>query len=250
MKQAMEIIQGMLAKGFSEVDGECPQHGASKRLVRDGEAWSCSKCLEAEIAATGRAQWLAERQEGLMKISHIPSKFVGKRWPVATPEHAAARMMVARFRDFILSNKEWAALIMTGKTGTGKTWLASEFAEALIRRLGLSVRYVTAQGIVSEIQSAYGREGKSEEGEIERFTSYDLLVIDEADVKRDNPNASLLFTEVINRRYISGKPVVVITNQAMENLEQYVGDRVYSRLHENGFICSFDWPDFRRGATR
>lgn len=246
MKNAMEIIDGFRANGFDEVDGECTQHGASRKLVRTGEEWSCAKCFGIELAAATRAEWVASRHEDMLKISHIPIKFMGKRWPAVTDEHKAVRGVVRQFRDFIVGQQTWAALIFTGKTGTGKTWLASELAEALIRNLCISVRYVTAQGIISEIQSAYSKEGKSEEGEIDRFVQYDLLVIDEADVKRDSPNASLLFTEVINRRYINSKPVVMITNQSMENLEQYVGDRVYSRLHENGFVCSFDWSDFRR----
>lgn len=249
MKTAGEIIAGFHSDGFVELEGECAQHGPSRRLVRAGQPWNCRKCLEAEIAARAQAEWLAQRREDMLQISHIPAKFMGKGWPAITAEQKAVRGAVRRFRDFIVSENTWAALVFTGQTGTGKTWLASELGEALIRNLGMSVRYVTAQGIVSEIQASYGKEGKSEEGEIERFVRYDLLVIDEADVKRDNPNAALLFTEVINRRYLAGKPVVVITNQAMERLEQYVGDRVFSRLHENSFVCSFDWPDFRKAGA-
>lgn len=246
MKTAMELVEGFKAAGLHEIDGACAVHGPSRRLVRGTEEWTCRKCLEAEVAAKVREQWLAERNATLLQIAHIPAKFMGRRWPASTPDQQLLRSTVRQFRDFIVGHKEWAALVMSGKTGTGKTWLASELAEALIRNLSMSVRYVTAQGIISEIQASYGKEGKSEEGEIDRFVQYDLLVIDEADVKRDNANAALLFTEVINRRYVSGKPVVMITNQSMENLEQFVGDRVYSRLHENGFICSFGGPDLRR----
>lgn len=246
MKTAIEIVNSFMVNGFETVEGECTQHGQSKRLVRVGAPWNCSKCFEIELAATTRAELAAKRNDDMLLISRLPNKFMGSKWPAVTAEQKAVRGMVRQFRDFIVGDKRWAALIFTGITGTGKTWLASELGEALIRNLCMSVRYVTAQGIVSEIQATYGKEGKSEEAEIEKFVRYDLLIIDEADVKRDNANASLLFTEVINRRYLNSKPVLMITNQAMENLEQFVGDRVFSRLHENAFVCSFDWADFRR----
>jgi DNA replication protein DnaC len=247
MEQIGEILKDFRERGFNEVEGTCEKHGASKALMMGGEPWRCGKCLEAAMAADTREQWLAERNKTLVQIAHLPAKFMGKTWPAGTDEQKAARAMVRTFWNFFVSGKAWGALIFIGKTGTGKTWLATEFAESLIRKLSKSVRYVTAQGIVSEIQASYGKDGKSEESEIDRFVQYDLLIIDEIDVKRNTDNANLLLTEVINRRYSNEKPVLVITNQALDNLEQFVGDRVFSRLHENAFVCSFGWPDFRRG---
>jgi DNA replication protein DnaC len=142
----------------------------------------------------------------------------------------------------------WTVLALVGGVGTGKTLLACELAVALIDKLGLSVRYATAQAIVSEVQATYGAEGKSEETEIARFAQYDVLIIDEIDAKRSSENANLLLTEIINRRYNAEKPVVVITNQAFDTLARFVGDRVADRLHENAYVCAFSWPSFRRAA--
>jgi DNA replication protein DnaC len=135
-----------------------------------------------------------------------------------------------------------------GNVGTGKTLLASELAESLIEGLSMSVRYCTAKQMIAEIQAAYSAEGKSEEMEVLRFVQYGLLILDEIDAKPDRENANLLLTEVINRRYNAEMPVVVITNQPFDNLAKFVGDRVDDRLHENAFVCSFDWPSFRRQA--
>lgn len=247
MKTAAEIIPGNFASGWHEVVGTCPTHGEWKSIVRDGAQWQCERCFDEQLKREADQIWLEQRRKDVLAVAHLPGKFMGRRWPAATPAQVAVRGLVRQFRDFIVENKnEWAALLMTGETGTGKTWLATELAEALIRNLGMSVRYVTAQGMIGEIQACYSIEGKSESGEIERFVQYDLLLVDEADVKRDSQNAVLLLTEVINRRYLAGKPVVVLTNQALDNLEQFVGDRVFSRLHENRFVCLFDWPDFRK----
>lgn len=249
MEQILGKLGAAVLAGLTEAEGTCERHGAFRGYVREGGAPRCGKCHEEEVKRVEHERWLSERNATLLAIAHIPAKFMGQPWPARTDEHKAVRIMVRQFRDFITERPRWAAMVFTGKTGTGKTWLASEFAEAMIRRLSKSVRYVTAQGLISEIQAAYGKEGKSEEGEIERFVQYDLLIVDEIDVKRGTENANLLLTEVINRRYANDKPVLVITNQAMGNLEQFVGDRVFSRLHENGFVCDFGWPDFRKAIS-
>lgn len=249
----MESIQGLvegIASKFEKVVKDCPEHGQQEALVRkDGGEWVCPKCHEAAVAKAEREKWLVERNATLMKIATIPARNIGQRFNATTPEQRLMRTMVRNFRDFVLAEPRWAALILVGITGTGKTLVASEFAESWVSKLSKSARYITANGMVKEIQASYGQEGKSEEGEILRFVQYDLLILDEIDAKSDKENANLLLTEVINRRYNENKPVIVITNQAFENLAPHVGDRVYSRLHENAFIAAFTWPDFRK-ATR
>jgi DNA replication protein DnaC len=157
-------------------------------------------------------------------------------------------MTVKHFRDLIANGPKWVVLVLFGGVGTGKTLVASELAESLINGLSMSVRYCTAKQMIAEIQAAYSSEGKTEEGEILRFVQYNLLILDEIDAKPDRENANLLLTEVINRRYNAEAPVVVITNQPFDGLARFVGDRVDDRLHENAFVCSFDWPSFRRTA--
>lgn len=235
------------AKSVEYVAGDCEEHGFFDRvLVRKGDGFKCPKCTAAQAKAEMESKWLADRQATLLAIARIPGKYAGQKFQATTPAMAAVRTMVRNFRDFMVQENRWAVLVLMGSMGTGKTLLACEFAESLIRKLSRSVRYVTAQGIVSEIQASYGTEGKSEEGEIEKFVQYDLLIIDEIDAKRTSDNANMLINEVINRRYNAERPVVIITNQPFDNLAQFVGDRVDDRLHENAFVCSFNWPSFRR----
>jgi len=245
MASAGSFVQ-CLGLRMEQLDGECEQHGTARVLVRAGAAWHCPRCLEARMAEESKEVWLAERNASLMDSATIPKKYIGQRFVATTPEHRIVRENVRTFRDFILREPTWAALIMVGITGTGKTLLACEFAQSLIKKASKSVRYITAKGMIGEIQASYGREGKSEEGEIMRFAQYDVLILDELDALPAKDNASLLLTEIINRRYNENKPVICISNQPFDNLAKYVGERVHSRLHENAFSCAFGWGDFRR----
>jgi DNA replication protein DnaC len=155
---------------------------------------------------------------------------------------------VKAFRDFVVKQGGWASLVMIGVTGTGKSLLACELIESMIKALRISARYATASGMISEIQATYSREDRSQEEVVEKFSTYDILVVDEVDAIPQTANAMLLLNEIYNRRYCNGRPTVTISNQPFELLNTFVGDRIYSRLHENLFMCAHTWADERRAA--
>lgn len=253
MSDGMETVGdlvGAMGGKLVMIAGGCFEHGRADVLSRAGTPWKCPRCLEAEMAADTRSKWLAIRSADLMACATIPTKYLGTRFAASTDEQRAALRTVQMFRDFILREPTWAALIMVGKTGTGKTLMACQLAQSLIEKAAVSVRYITAKGMISEIQASYGREGKSEEGEILRFAQYQVLILDEIDALPAKENSSLLLTEIINRRYNENRPVVAISNQPFDNLGKFVGERVHSRLHENSFSCAFGWDDFRRTVAR
>jgi DNA replication protein DnaC len=247
----MENLGDMLAGQFGKLEvheGECPVHGKRPLYLPRGVAftiWHCSECAMVEHKAADDLRYREGRIDWLLQVSQVPTKYRGQRFMAHTKDQQAVRIRVKEFRDEITSAKRWAGLVLTGEAGTGKTLLASELAEALIRNFGMTVRYCTVKQMIAEIQASYHTEGKTEEGEILKFIQFDLLMLDEVDIKRDTDASNLLLTEVINRRYNEGKPVVVITNQSIDKLADFVGSRVDDRLRENSFVCTFDWPSFR-----
>lgn len=249
MTEGLTHIGGTLGSFGAHVEtvqGRCEEHGPAEVLVRKGTAWHCPKCLDASLAAETQLQWMAMRSVDLMQAATIPAKYVEQKFVASTEAQRTVLRTVQMFRDFILKNSAWAALILIGETGTGKTLLACQLAQSLMHRASRSVRYITAAGMISEIQATYGREGKSEEAEIARFVQFDVLVLDEIDAIRSAENSKLLLTEIVNRRYNANKPVIVISNQPFDHLAKYVGERVHSRLHENSFSCALNWADARR----
>jgi DNA replication protein DnaC len=247
MDPIQTLIPG-LAGRVQMLAGTCEQHGAAEVLVRTGAAWHCPRCLDAVLAAEARDSWMTERAAALMTAATIPKKYVGQKFVASTPEQKGVKHTTRLFRDFILGEPAWGALILSGTTGTGKTLLACDLAQSLIQNAVRSIRYITANGMISEIQASYSDDKKTKEGEILRFLQYDVLILDEIDAKPDREDSNLLLTEVINRRYNDNKPVIAISNQPLADMAKFVGDRVHSRLHENAFICAFTWADARKGS--
>jgi DNA replication protein DnaC len=246
--QKAEGLLGSVAASLQRIEGSCGEHGAATVLARADRGWYCPACLEAAKRDEGVRQWAQDRAPTLHGIAGIPPRYRGQKFNAVTPAQKQVRAMAAAFRDFVVAEPRWACLLLIGDLGTGKTQLACELGESFINRLLRSVRYVTAKGMVGEIQAAYSTDGKTEESEIERFVRYDLLILDEIDLVPPKENALSLLTEVVNRRYGGHRPMIVITNQQLADLGKFVGDRVVDRFHENGFPCAFDWPSFRRAS--
>lgn len=242
-------LASVISDRMHSLTGVCEIHGERAAWLRkEVTDWACPACAEeAHVAATRKAH-ADERLKSLGMIAMVPAKYVGKRFTSTTDDHKAARHVGKAFMEVAVAAGEWAALVLSGEAGTGKTLMASEMIERYIERTMKMARYVTATGMIAEIHEAYRSDTKTEASEIKKFAEYGLLVIDEIDLIRSTDNSQGLLTEVINARYNNSKPVIVITNKPRGDLVQYVGSRVDDRLYENGFLSLFTWASFRRVA--
>lgn len=235
---------------LQEVSGTCETHGTSSILTHPklASGWSCPSCREELDRAEGEAKAVRERAARLLRIARLPERYENERFEAVTPEQKRVRATARAFRDGVIAGAGWSVLLQVGVTGTGKSLLACELARSVIAA-SFQVRFCTASQMISEIQAAYGREDQTEESQIARFAQYDLLVLDEIDAIRTSENAILLLTEVVNRRYNAMRPLVAISNQPVERLAKFVGDRVFSRLQEHMLLCAHDWADQRPGKV-
>lgn len=108
---------------------------------------------------------------------------------------------------------EGANIILVGGNGTGKTMVAKNLAHAVIAA-GKTARFVTASAMLNELvaQDGVAALGRA----FRRYTSPAVLIIDELGyVAYGNRHADVLF-EVVNRRYDSGRSIVVTTNRSFQ----------------------------------
>lgn len=211
------------------------------------------------VSAHEVADLLAQRRRNALLECGIPPRFLqadfaGYVLQDAVADYAKARGKVLEVcRSYAGRFREHAALgrslIFTGAPGTGKTMLACAIAKAVLES-GRTAKYATAYRLAGDVKETYGRSTESERDVIRRYVAPDLLVLDEIGMQYGTDTERLALWEVINGRYESVKPTILVSNLTLPEMAEYVGDRVIDRMRENGgAVLAFTWESFRKGGT-
>lgn len=142
----------------------------------------------------------------------------------------AAREFVAQF----LAGEAAEGLIFTGPVGAGKTFLACCIANAVLEA-GKEVLFVAVPDFLDEIRATYDEGAAVAHSEHELLNlakTVPLLILDDLGAFVYTEWARQKIYSILNHRLNHRLPVVVTTNVALEDLEDYLGERTTSRLIE------------------
>ena len=88
--------------------------------------------------------------------------------------------------------------------------------------------------------------GVTEDQVLRYFVTPDLLVIDEVGVQFGTATEQLYLTEVINDRYEAMKPMILLSNLTLKQVEDTLGVRSMERFKENGGrVLVLNWASYR-----
>lgn len=137
-------------------------------------------------------------------------------------------------------------IIFVGKSGTGKTHLATGLAVAACRQ-GVNARFVTGCALSMELTEAQSERKLSRL--IQKYARYGLLVVDELGyVPFSKESAELLF-QVLAERYERGS-VIITTNLGFADWTRVFGDptmtaALLDRLTHKAHIINCSWESYR-----
>ncbi|UCF01060.1 MAG: IS21-like element helper ATPase IstB [Deltaproteobacteria bacterium] len=146
--------------------------------------------------------------------------------------------------------REYRNIIFLGKSGTGKTHLATSLAVEACKQ-GVRTRFVTCCGLANELIEA--RHERELSRVIQRYARYGLLVLDELGyVPLSKEGADLLF-QVFAERHEKGS-VIVTTNLGFADWTQIFGDAnltaaLLDRLTHKAHILNCNWESYRLKDT-
>ena len=204
------------------------------------------------------------RRLALLTGLRLPPKFVTRtlaEYRVYSPTQQRALARARRFVDeYVPGARGQRALLFCGPPGTGKTHLLSAMLRELSARKGVRGRYEEFFLLLSDIRDGFSH-GLSSREWLEPLRQVDVLAIDE--IGKGGKNREFeqgVLDEIISVRYNAGRPTLLATNyprsgapwsfgaegEVRETLEQRVGQRIYSRLHELCDLVDVVGPDHRQ----
>ena len=141
-------------------------------------------------------------------------------------------------------------VIFLGKSGTGKTHLATGLGVSACRQ-GIGARFTTGCALVNELIEA--QSGKALGRLIQRYARFGVLILDELGyVPFSREGADLLF-QVLAERNERGS-VIITTNLGFADWTQIFGDptltaALLDRLTHRAHIINCTWESFRLKET-
>jgi len=234
----------------------CPKHGPFKSTNFVGKIWSkcpaCSKeVAEAEQAnedARARAAKLAAWQKQIGE-SGIPERFHTRTLHTFKAENPGQRFALdfaCAFADGVMTERTGRSAIFTGLPGTGKTHLAAGIGLRLLRN-GHPVLFCTVMRAIRRIKDTWARGSSESESQAVAALVYpDLLILDEVGVQFGSDTEKHLLFDILNERYEKRKSTLLLSNLPIEQIKDYLGERVFDRMREDGGqVVPFGWESQR-----
>ena len=247
--------------------GECAVHGQvdmTEVEQLDGSmlARGCKRCAWEALHTTRRdsaeralatAQHKVEKANEALIAAGITPRFAGATFDNYQVDGDPQRKALAKCRayaeQFPANFRAGRCLLLTGNVGCGKTHLGSAIVRAVVADRGEAL-IIPAGDIVSIARASMTPgSGYTDRDVAVHLGGLDLLVIDEIGAQKGSEYELGLLHSIIDRRYQSVLPTVVISNLNADGLKSYIGERALDRLRQNGGQqVGFTWESKRAAA--
>jgi DNA replication protein DnaC len=149
--------------------------------------------------------------------------------------------------EYVKKNRN---IIFMGKSGTGKTHLATGLGMEACKQ-GVRTRFVTGCGLANELIEA--RDEKLLGRTVKRYAGYGLLIVDELGYVPFSTEGAQLIFQILAERH-ERKPVMITTNLGFGDWTQIFGDpsmtaALLDRITHKAHVINCSWDSYRLKET-
>lgn len=214
------------------------------RIKIDGISKVVTCICDCEAKEIEEVEKQKQYEEDMRRISRLRSaSLIDERLRNAsfdsfkvTKENRNLHIMAKRYVDnFDSMRKNSQGLLFWGPVGTGKSYVAACIANELLNRR-VSVIMTSFVKILQNVQSLQVDESKL----IARLNSAELLIIDDLGTERNTDYALEKVYNIIDSRYLSGKPLILTTNLTLPEMQECQDTR-YKRIYDRIFEMCYPY---------
>lgn len=141
---------------------------------------------------------------------------------------------------------DYPSLFMYGETGLGKTHLSLAIAGEVIEK-GYTVVYGSTQNLLSMLEKEkFGRSEYADGTTEDKLINCDLLILDDLGAEFSTQFTVAAIYNIINSRMANGKPTIINSNVALNELEKMYTSRITSRIIGTYETLKFVGKDMRQ----
>jgi DNA replication protein DnaC len=199
------------------------------------------------VAGLLRAQWHDRQDSPLewrIRRANLPERWSLETFPWAR-QPGVNRKQIRTFAelDFVARHEN---LVLTGRTGVGKTGLACGLLLKALQN-GYRCQFVRAQDLFDEMYASLA--DRSTRRLLNRLARLDVLLIDEFGYLNLRPEQSNTFFKLMEERY-NRHSTIITTNLVYDDWHQFLGNRpmveaLLSRVRHYCHTVVIDGPSLR-----
>lgn len=229
----------------------CARHGEYKAdcvVLAGGGVVSpgCPEC--ARLAAEDERSEMRRRREAAWRSQNVEREFFGKTFGDFVPRTPSQRDALDAVRRLV--GRRSGKVVLLGPNGVGKTMLAS------IAAMELGGRIHSMYEISAMIRQSYtARAARSELEIVGELASVPFLAIDELGRTKGGDAEQNWLSYILDKRHARGLPFMLTGNAHFKRFckqggcpmcfENFVGNDVLSRLHQDSEVVAIEAPDER-----